>query len=229
MIGGSSSSGSSVAHSAAPAPARAANVSSTCHDGSWNSMVRGMSVGHAARSAASLASSRRTPSGTRNRTVPSRSPNARYGPVSHGTLVVGSTPSARNEPPRCALTENRKSGRGRRDPGGHLDRGGRAVIGVVQLDGVEATGVVGEESGGGETLRIEARDPARVGEPARPGVQVSRHRSVSDRSSGPVPRRCRAGRRPGRLRRGRPSERPRSSPARGTRGRRRRRRPGNAR
>ena len=46
----------------------------------------------------------------RKSTVPSRSPNARYGPVSHGTLTTGSTWRARNDPPRWALTENRKSG-----------------------------------------------------------------------------------------------------------------------
>ena len=109
-IGGDSSSGSSVAQSAAPTPANAANVSSTCHDGSWNSIVRGRSAGQTASIAASLASSRFIASGTRNRTVPSRSPNARYGPVSHGTLVSGSVCIARNDPPRCALTENRKSG-----------------------------------------------------------------------------------------------------------------------
>jgi hypothetical protein len=52
---------------------------------------------------------RLTPSGTRKSTVPSRSPNARYGAVSHGTLVAGSTWSARYEPPRWALMANRKS------------------------------------------------------------------------------------------------------------------------
>ena len=108
-VGGSSSSGSSVAHSAAPIVASAANVSSTCHDGSWNSRVKGRSRGQAASSAASFASSRRAPSGTRNRTVPSRSPNARYGPVSQATLPSGSVWSARNEPPRWAFTEKRKS------------------------------------------------------------------------------------------------------------------------
>ena len=63
-----------------------------------------------ARSPASFASSRRTFSGTRKRTVPSRSPNARYGPVSQDTLSPGSTARERNEPPRWALTEKRKSG-----------------------------------------------------------------------------------------------------------------------
>jgi hypothetical protein len=47
--------------------------------------------------------------GTRNRTQPSRSPKARYGPVSQGTLVAGSA-SDRAEPPRCALTVNRNPG-----------------------------------------------------------------------------------------------------------------------
>ena len=72
-------------------------------------MVSGRSRGHVASSAASRASSRVTPSGTRKRTVPSRAPKARYGPVSHGTLAAGSTCSARNEPPRWALIANRKS------------------------------------------------------------------------------------------------------------------------
>ena len=37
-----------------PTAASAANVSSTCHDGSWNSIVRGRSAGHAASSAGEL-------------------------------------------------------------------------------------------------------------------------------------------------------------------------------
>jgi hypothetical protein len=56
-----------------------------------------------------LSSSRRTFAGTRNRIVPSRAPNRRIGSVSHGTLAVGSTESDRNDPPRWALTANRKS------------------------------------------------------------------------------------------------------------------------
>ena len=83
---------------------------------------------------------------------------------------VGSTPSARNEPPRCALTENRKSGGVAATQAADLDRGGRAVVGVVQLDGVEATGVV------------------------RRGIR--RRRSLSDRSAGSSPgRRTRSSRR----------------------------------
>src|ERR1700693_5669110 len=159
MIGGSSSSGSSVAHSAAPAPVSAAKVSSTCHDGSWNSIVRGRSLGPAGSNAASFASSRRTPSGTRKRTVPSRSPKARYGPVSQGTLTVGSTWRARNEPPRWALTENRKSGGVAAPQPAPLQGGGRAVIRVVQLDRGQATGVVGEQPGGRQPFRIEPRRP----------------------------------------------------------------------
>jgi hypothetical protein len=42
--------------------------------------------------------------------VPSRSPKARSGVVSHGTLSVGSIRIARHEPPFWALTANRKSG-----------------------------------------------------------------------------------------------------------------------
>ena len=46
----------------------------------------------------------RTLSGTRNSTVPSRSPKARYGPVSHGMPASGSAANDRNVPPRWALT-----------------------------------------------------------------------------------------------------------------------------
>ena len=229
MIGGSSSSGSSVAHSAAPAPARAANVSSTCHDGSWNSMVRGMSRRPRGEEGGELGIVAPDAVGDAEQDGPEPLPErpVRPGQPRHARRRVH--PERPERAAALRLDREAEVGRGRRDPGGHLDRGGRAVIGVVQLDGVEATGVVGEESGGGEPLRIEARDPARVGEPAGPGVEVTRHRSVSDRSSGLVPRRCRAGRRPGRWRRGRPCERPRSSPAREARGRRRRRRQGSAR
>ena len=93
---------------AAPALARASNVSSTSHAGSWHSTASGRSRGQVARNAASRSSLRLTPVGTRNSTQPSLSPNARYGPVSHGTLVAGSV-SDRAEPPRCALTVNRNA------------------------------------------------------------------------------------------------------------------------
>jgi hypothetical protein len=49
-------------------------------------------------------------SGTRNNTVPSRSPNRRYGSVSQGRPASGDPPIARHDPPRCALTLNRNSG-----------------------------------------------------------------------------------------------------------------------
>ena len=96
-------------HTAPHRPSRSASmVSSTCQPGSWNSRVSGRSRGHAARSAASFGSSRLTFAGTRNRTLPSRGPNARYGSVSQGRPRSGEPPNARNEPPRCALTMNRK-------------------------------------------------------------------------------------------------------------------------
>ncbi len=101
-----------------------------------------------ARKAASRSSSRRMPSGTRKRTVPSRSPNARYGPVSHGTLSVG---SPRMRPERAAalgLDREPEVGRRGRHPGRHLRGGRRGVVGVVQLDRGQAAGVVGEESRG---------------------------------------------------------------------------------
>ena len=89
--------------------ASAANVSSTCQDGSWNSTVSGRSSGQRAEQGGQLVVIPRSMFvGTRNRTVPRRSPNSRRGVVSHGTEVAGSTVSARRLPPRWALTANRK-------------------------------------------------------------------------------------------------------------------------
>ena len=85
--------GDSVAHSTAPAPARAENVSSTCHDGCWDSTTSGH--GRAARRPAG-----RQPAvvaldalvGTRNRTPPEPLPERRQRPGQPGD---GSSPGRR--------------------------------------------------------------------------------------------------------------------------------------
>ena len=82
-------------------------VSSACHEGSRNSTVSGSSLGHASRNAARRESSRLDVSGARTSTVPSRSPKARYGPVSQGSPGSGDPPNAPHVPPRWAFTLNR--------------------------------------------------------------------------------------------------------------------------
>ena len=75
--------------------------------------TRASAAGRAARPRATPArrsSSRLVVSGTRKRTVPSRSPKARYGSVSQGMPGSGILAIARHEPPRCALTLNRNDG-----------------------------------------------------------------------------------------------------------------------
>ena len=155
MTGGSSSSGNSVAHRAAPARASATNVSSTCHDGVLELHGQGRSDGHLRQDRRQLRVVAPDPSGTRNSTVPSRFPNARNGPVSHGTLTTGSTWSDRKDPPRWAFTENRKSGGRRRDPGCHLRSRRRGVVGVVQLDRGQSPGIVTEASVGPQSGGVE--------------------------------------------------------------------------
>ena len=187
MVGGASSSGSSVVHSAAPTPASAAKVSSTCQVGSWNSTVSGRSGGQAARSAARRSSFRLTPSGTRKRTVPRRLPNARYGVVSHGTLA--DRIDLERAKRAAALGLHREAevvGRGG-DPAGNRARGRAAVEGVVQLDRAQPRRVVLEQPCRRQPFRVEARRPAGVGEPARPDAQPAGHVGFSSRRSSPPP------------------------------------------
>ena len=186
-VGGSSRSSRSVVTRAAPAPASAANVSSTCHDSSWNSIARGRSRGHAARSAASRASSRRDALGHPEQDRPEavaelperrRQPRDALGRI-HPDRPPGAAPLGLDREPEVV--------RRRGEPA--VDRGGRRgpVEGVVQLDRAEARGVVAEQIRGPEPGRIEARRPGGVGEAARAGPEPSRgRRHATGRRHGPV-------------------------------------------
>ena len=78
--------------------------------------------------------------------MPSRSPNARYGPVSHGIPGSGSPLIARHEPPRWAFTLKRNAGWRRLEPGGDLGGGRLLVERVVQLDRAKLRPVVAKQT-----------------------------------------------------------------------------------
>ena len=126
--------------------------------------------------AASFASSRRTPSGTRNRTVPSRSPNARYGPVSHGDAFARVDRERAERAAALGLDRRTEVGRRRGDPGRDLGRPSATRSRCCSARPPAAAPRSGRGSPlAGQPGRVEPRHPARVGEPARPDVQPARH------------------------------------------------------
>ena len=103
----------------------------------------------------------RTPSGTRNRTVPRRSPKRRSGSVSQGTLAAGID---RERPERAAplgLDGEPERLRRRGQPGVDLGRLRLLVERVVQLAGGQPRRVVAEQAVAAEAGRVEARRPVR--------------------------------------------------------------------
>ena len=171
MSGVSSWSSRSVVHRTAP---RRAGPRTSRRRATTRAAPRAPAGSSAARQRAARPAARRcaADSGSiRNSTAPSRSPNARQGlgePRDRLRRVAHQRPDA-----RAALGldhEPEVVGHGR-DPAARSSAGvGPRVERVVELDGGQPRGVVGEQPGATEARRVEQRRPGRVGEAAGAGV-----------------------------------------------------------
>ncbi len=211
MSGGVSSSGDSVETSAAPAPASAANVSSTCHDGVLE-LHRERDVARPCREEAGqlgVVALHEVRDAVEDGPEPGPERPVRAGEPRDAGGRVGQRPGGSaalgldGEPERL---------RGRRQPRGDLVRGRRLVVGVVELDGRQPGRIGWQQVRGAGAGGVEARAPAGVGEAAGPRVEPASHGRVRPRRlDRPRRRQVRTARGRARSRRGRP---PRASPGR---------------
>jgi len=154
-------------HSTARGP-QGANVSSTCQDACWASINGGWTAAKRPAGAQALRGAWTSPGGNSYR--PALAEHGRVAVARHG--LAGVTVQRPHACPRCALTTT-GSRRDRRAPAADPVRGRPRVERVVQLAGGQPRRVVGQEARRSQAGGVEARDPARVREPAGAGEDAT--------------------------------------------------------